>query len=108
MRELLYVFPLGNIHISVYSDDDLIRTTDCEGLFLPDPDGYKIILDGNLEPELWGQVFVHEVLEAACTLGEIDLPHNQLQTLAVLLAQAFAITGDFTEDDEVEVDGPLN
>lgn len=92
MRKLLDVFHLGSIGISVYADDTLLETAECEGLFIPDPAGYKIILEASLEPELAGQVFCHEVMEAICTVAEVDLPHNELQTVAMLLAQAFNIT----------------
>lgn len=102
MRELLHVLKLGSIAVSVYADDDLLATTECEGMFIPDPSGYKIIIDANLEPELAGQVFMHELLEAIFTVAEIDLPHEQLQVTSLLLAQALEYSIVLDDEDTVE------
>jgi len=62
------------------------RLEDNHGYF--DAEKLQIHIDSASPESIQNETFIHEVIEAACFFAEIALPHPNIQSLGLLMAQA--------------------
>ncbi len=84
--EIPHKVRMGGHTITVVMDPKLAQTEDAVGLY--EHERLRIRVQSDMLQTLKEEVFIHELVEAACVFGEIELDHSQLQTLAVHLHQA--------------------
>ena len=47
------------------------------------------LFDDKTKPDMVGETFVHETIEAAVDICDLDLPHQTIKTLSSMMYQAF-------------------
>jgi hypothetical protein len=72
-----------NLHLASGRTD-----SDALGQCEPLPSGdYKIIISDGLNDERFAEVTLHELIEAANMIYDLEMTHTQIQTLGVALAE---------------------
>ena len=62
------------------------RLEDNHGYF--DAEKLEIHIDSTSPESIKAETFIHEIIEAACFFAEITIPHQCIQSLGLLMAQA--------------------
>lgn len=79
---------VGGHKIKVVLDRTLYDRGDAYGQWLPQKE--TILIDPSYGHDLAWETICHEVLEAINDYTEMNMPHDQIQTLGLLIHQAFA------------------
>lgn len=61
---------------------------DAIGVFVRDGRSMKIAIVSTLEESLAEETLIHEIIEAANYIAELNLKHHQIQTLGAIIHQA--------------------
>ena len=77
---------MAGLEIQIVRGDALAAVAECCGQWRSGEQ--RILIDSSLPRESQESTYVHELIEAANTIGELGLRHRQIETLAGLLHQA--------------------
>lgn len=73
--------------------EEMAEHGDACGMYLPRQQ--VILLSNNLTATEEAETLIHEIIEAANSIYELDMPHTVIQSLAVVLQQALSPALDF-------------